>query len=299
MIKHRQFFKEIAQFKNILNIEDPGMLSKIHLNHRLAYLRDTAIGRFIEELTIKHINIIIHYGNSDIIQYFLNNKHLIKRLIEMMQSEDIDEKGDSVLFILELISCTKDLIQTRLYFYETLCELNILESLEKTLIDVTHYSSYNKFLKSLKEDKLPEEDRSIEENSKREKIKINSIEILINVLTVVPSKYSYLFLDTLKAYITSKPQKTKEHPLLSELCNILIHQENFGIKYEIGELLKSLLDNEINEKKSEFYDLFYNKCLKNLVDFLLIPIKEEFKYEMTSSKQIIIEILCHCLKQNE
>jgi hypothetical protein len=103
----------------------------------------------------------------------------------------------------------------------------------------------------------------------------------------------------LKTYITGKHQKNKEHPLLSELCNILIHQENFGVKSEIGELLKSLLDNEVNEKKNEFYDLFYNKCLKKLVDFLEIPLKADFKYEMTSSKQIIIEILCHCLKQHE
>jgi protein phosphatase-4 regulatory subunit 3 len=36
-----------------------------------------------------------------------------------------------------------------------------------------------------------------------------------------------------------------------------------------------------------------------LANFLKIPIKEEFKYEMISSKQIIIELLCHCLKQHE
>lgn len=188
MIKHRHFFKEVAQFKNILNLEDQSILSKIHLNHRLSYLRDTAIGRFIEELTIKHINIIIHYGNSDIIQYFLNNKHLLKRIVEKMLDSDIDAKNEGILFILELISCTKDLLQTRLYFYETICELNILEALEKTLVEVTHYSSYNKFVNSLKEDKVAEEDRTLEENSKREKIKINSIEILINILTVVPRK---------------------------------------------------------------------------------------------------------------
>jgi hypothetical protein len=38
----------------------------------------------------------------------------------------------------------------------------------------------------------------------------------------------------LKTYIISKSQKIKEHPLLAELCNILIHQENFGIKYEVN-----------------------------------------------------------------
>jgi hypothetical protein len=188
MIKHRQFFKEHANFKNILNIEDPGILTKIHFNHRLAYLRDTAIARFIEEMTIKHINIIIHYNNSDIIQYFLNVKSPIKKLIDMMLNGELNEKVDATSCILELIACTKDLLQTRLYFYEIMVELNILVALEKTLIDVTHYSSYNRFLKSLKEDNLSEEDKSPEENEKKEKIKINSIEILINILTVVPRK---------------------------------------------------------------------------------------------------------------
>ena len=36
-----------------------------------------------------------------------------------------------------------------------------------------------------------------------------------------------------------------------------------------------------------------------MANFLKIPIKDEFKYEMISSKQIIIELLCHCLKQHE
>ena len=103
-------------------------------------------------------------------------------------------------------------------------------------------------------------------------------------------------IDIIKAYIIGKNQKTKEHPLLSELCNILIHQENFGIKYEIEELLKSLLDSELLDKKNEFYELFYNKCLTKLVEFLNVPIKEEYKYEMVSSKQIIIELLYYCLK---
>lgn len=166
--------------------------------------------------------------------------------------------------------------------------------MEKTLIDINHYSNYNQYLKSLKlNDNIDAESPNSDDpdNALKEKIKINSIEILINILTVVPN--------ILKSYIIGKNQKNKEHPLLAELCNILIHQENFGVKYEIGELIKSLLDNEVSEKKNEFYDLFFSKCLKKLIEFVLIPIKHEYKYEMISSKQIIIEILCHCLRLSE
>ena len=102
MIKHRNFFNEISKFKNILNIEDPSLINKIHLNHRLSYLRDTAIGRFIEENTIKHINIMTHYNNSDIIQYFLNNKFLIKKIIDFISENNLNEKFEALLFLLEL-----------------------------------------------------------------------------------------------------------------------------------------------------------------------------------------------------
>lgn len=188
MIKHRHFLKEVAKFKNILEIEDTNILNKIHLNHRLSYLRDTAIGRFIEEMTIKNINMMIHYNNSDITQFFLNNRNNFKKIIDRIFERDTEKKYDGILFLLEIITCCKDLLNTKYYFYECLCDLNILEALEKTLIDVTHYSSYNKYLKSLKEDKIQEEDISAEENLKNEKIKINTIEILINILTAVPRK---------------------------------------------------------------------------------------------------------------
>ncbi len=185
MIKHRSFFRDSLKFKNILNLEDPSLLNKIHLNYRLAYLRDTAIGRFIEEMTIKHINIMLHYNNSDIVQYFLNNKFLLKKIIDSIFSEDLQIKNEGIHFVLELITCCKDLIQTRFYFYECLCELNLIEALEKTLVDFTQYSEYNKYFENLKEDHLPIQDLKSDDSSS---LKINSIEILINIITVVPSK---------------------------------------------------------------------------------------------------------------
>lgn len=79
-----------------------------------------------------------------------------------------------------------------MYFYETLCELNLLEVLEKTITDVTHYSEYHKYLLSLKEGTQPENDSPCDENPLKEKIKVVAIEILISCLTIVPSKLSLI-----------------------------------------------------------------------------------------------------------
>ena len=191
MIKHRNFFKESLKFNNFLSLDDPTLLTRIHMNYRLAYLRDTAIGRFIEEITIKHINIMIHFNNSEIVQYFLNQKLLLKKVIDNMFSDELIIQNEAVLFLVELIQCCKDLIQTRFYFYECLCDLNIVEAIEQILVKITHYTEYNKYLESLKQDKLSElhpEDLSHEDDPLLEKLKINSIEILINIISVVPSK---------------------------------------------------------------------------------------------------------------
>lgn len=156
-------------------------------------MRDTAIGRFIEELTIKNINIIIHYNNSDIISYFISNKSQLKLIIEKISSEDVETKHDGILFLLELIQCSKELLHNRLFFFESLCESGIFEALEKSLVDVTHYSSYNKYLDSLKDNIMLKEDSNVDTSEKKERIKVNAIEILINILTAVPSNIISIF----------------------------------------------------------------------------------------------------------
>jgi hypothetical protein len=112
MLKHRNFFREQSQFKNILNISDENIINKIHQNYRLSYLMDTAIGRFIVDSTIKNVSIIIHYNNSEIIQYFLNSpgREQLASLMDMIKCEDLEKKNESINMLIELINCAKELV---------------------------------------------------------------------------------------------------------------------------------------------------------------------------------------------
>jgi hypothetical protein len=269
-------------------------------------MRDVAIARFIEETTIKNMNIIIHYNNSDIIQYFTTHKTILKSLFDMINSDQPDVKYEGMAFLMELNHVSKDLIQTKIYFYEALCEMNILEVIENMFVylAVGRKIRYFKHKHLYADENLSNQEMLPEDKKKHQIMEINSIEIMICCLTVVPS-IVFVIIDIVKNYILSKNQKLKEYSMLNELCNILLYQENFGSKYEvkfllnqIGELLKFLLDNEVNERKNEFYDLFYNKFLKKFVDFLSIRVKDypQYKNEIIESKQLIIDILCHCLK---
>lgn len=110
IIKHRQFFKDQVNFKNLLNITNKDIIEKIHMNHRLTYLRDTATGRFIEEITIRNINSILNLNNSEIIQYFLSNENLLIAMIDKIKDEDLEIRSQGISFLLELISCGKEIV---------------------------------------------------------------------------------------------------------------------------------------------------------------------------------------------
>lgn len=78
------------------------------------------------------------------------------------------------------------------------------------------------------------------------------------------------------------------------LCHMLLTQENFGTKYEISLIITTLVDSEIPDNKSALYEIFFDNCLILLSDYLSLPFNPQFKNEIISTKQIIIEILSHC-----
>ena len=272
-IRHRMYFKDVAKFKNVLNLDNKEIISKIHINHRLGYLRDTAIGRFIEEITYININIILQTNNAMIIQYFIDNKSILHKCVLNIMDQSLKEEQirDNILFLLELIACTKEFQQKKVQFYELLIEQGFLDGVESLL---------NKEVSSI--------------------LKSNVLEIIVELISYVPSLFRAHILNNIKA----------QSNILIELCDILITHKDFGIKYEIGKIIIYLLDNEkvsngMNNKpgKTDLYSMIFDNCLNVLVNFLSTPLPllcdSELKVSNISAKQIIIEILCDCLNQHE
>jgi len=137
------------------------------------------------------------------------------------------------------------MIQTKYQLFEALCDpqLNFLESFERILTEVSKLNKENKEHKENSnnniitqnyiedQDKIiyndnQSSDRNFSHINKYEKIEINIINIIINMLFNIPN--------VVKTYILSKSQKNREYPLLNELCNIIISKRNFGTKYEVS-----------------------------------------------------------------
>ena len=268
-IPHRKYFKNIVKFKNPLNIKNPDIIKKINQNLRLTYLRDTALSRLIEDNAVKTINSILQYNHNDIIQFFLNNSIYLEMLLDQLKSEDLNIKKEACLFLSEIIECSKDVIQTRSTFSEYLFEQGILNIIGKIIED------------NLLNNK---DDNNLEIKEKKEFIKITAVEIFIDVLTSIP----IVILDYLK--------QENDHNFLKQLTNIMLYSDNFGIKYEICQIYKTLIETQLKEKSSDRMDLF-SEPFQIMLKYLNYPISplnalnHQKKIEISSTKQIIIEIL--------
>ena len=139
IVPHRKYFTEIVKFKNLLDIKNKEILNKIHLNHRLSYLKDTAICRFIEENTLKIINSMIQLNNNEIIQFFLQNLENLKFFLDLIKNnDDFNIKKDACLFLVELMNCSFDIFSSRITFIETLCENKIFEIIDNLLSKISN-----------------------------------------------------------------------------------------------------------------------------------------------------------------
>ena len=264
-VPHRKYFKDIVKFKNPLNIDDQSILKKINQNLRLTYLRDTALSRLIDDNSVKTINLMIQLNNNDLIQFFLNDNKYFEILFKQMQNEDLNSKKESCLFLLELIECSKDVPQSRVTFNENLFDQGILSIISNLLDDNKKDDSNNKDIEDVKEF-----------------IKITSIEIFINILSIIPN--------TILEYL----KKEDNHKLLKQLINIMIDSDNFGIKYEISQIYKTLIETEFKGQAMDRMELFsepFQSLLKYLNKPIDLPISHEKKMVISLTKQIIIEIL--------
>ena len=243
-IPHRKYFKNIVKFKNPLHIKNEEIIKKINQNLRLTYLRDTALSRLIEDNAVKTINTILQYNHNDIIQFFLNNTIYIEMLLDHLKNEDLDVKKEACLFISEIIECSKDVLQTRSTFSEFLFDQGILQ-----------------IICQIMEDNISNDNEKINPDikDKKEFIKITAVEIFIDVLISIPT----VILDYLK--------KENDTKLFKQLTNIMLYSDNFGIKYEICQIYKTLIETQLKEKSSDRM-LLFSEPFEILLKYLNTPI---------------------------
>lgn len=107
----------------------------------------------------------------------------------------------------------------------------------------------------------------------------------------------------------SEEQKRSEKPFIRQLAQHMMLSYEQGIKIQVSEFFKVLIDNEQTEKKVEFHDLFYQKVLMLFTDFLnldndIVPGENDFglnyaqvnqyNQALEYSRSLILQIIIKC-----
>lgn len=70
----RDFLENKVKFKEAVTINDPHIVSCIHLSYKLAYLKDTAMARFIDDTTSHTIIQLITSMHQQILEYIFGDE---------------------------------------------------------------------------------------------------------------------------------------------------------------------------------------------------------------------------------
>jgi len=262
--RHRQYLKSIASFHEVIKINNPELLSKIHQTYRVQYIQEVVLPTpsVFEENMLSTLSSFIFFNKNEIVTQLQEDEKFLTELFNQLTDEDTDEnrRKELVLFLKEFFSFSTTLQpQARETFFKTLNSLGVLQAMEVTL------ASENK-------KKCPNGEKPLNRYLNTFQItKSASIDILRYTVDFSPSM--------VREYMLQQLSSTEDDTLL---MNVIIEQMTFDSDPEMGGavqlmyIIRDLLDPEnmlgaVNNKqeKTDFLNYFYKHCMHVLIGPLL------------------------------
>lgn len=204
---HRQWLNNQGRFKEVVHIEDDQIRRRIHQTYRLQYMKDVVLARILDDPTFSVLNSMIFFNQVEIVQHLQNNGAFLRDLFSIFAPEDKADhikKKQAVLFIQQCCAIAKNLqVQARQGFYSSL--------LTHGLLSVIHYG-------------LRSHDVSV---------RVGATDILVSMIDHDP----HMIRHTLFRQILGK-----QPPLTDTLIDLLLVEVDLGVKSQVSDALKVLLD---------------------------------------------------------
>ncbi|KAH7110586.1 component of IIS longevity pathway SMK-1-domain-containing protein [Dendryphion nanum] len=207
---HRQYLSDGSKFKEVVKIEDQNIRRKIHYTYRLQYLKDVVLARILDDPTFSVLNSLIYFHQVDIVQHLQANAAFLKELFGIFTGNEPNQqrKKDGVLFIQQCCAIGKSLPGTaRSALYQNFINHNLLEVIQYAL---KHHDA---------------------------SVRIAGTDILVSLIDHDALMVrSYIF----KAF------QEKAKPLTDTLIELLLIEVDLGVKSQMADAIKILLDPNAN-----------------------------------------------------
>ncbi|KAF2497749.1 DUF625-domain-containing protein [Lophium mytilinum] len=289
---HRQYLSDESKFKEVVKIEDPEVKKKIHYTYRLQYLKDVVLARILDDPTFSVLNSLIFFHQVDIVQHLQANGAFLKELFGIFgaDEQDYQRKKDGVLFIQQCCAVAKSLqANARATLFQNF--------IGNGLLDVIQFS-------------LKHQDASV---------RVAGTDILVALID-----HDALMV---RGYIF-KAINEKAKPLTDTLIELLLVEVDLGVKAQMADAIKILLDPNANSISLEaigrtnsdflakvrgslapqapqtegFIQSFYDESAKKLFQ----PLKnlegrksmDDLTFQEVSLYSHLVEILCFFIRQH-
>ncbi|EON68325.1 hypothetical protein W97_07583 [Coniosporium apollinis CBS 100218] len=212
---HRQYLSDDSRFKEVVPIEDPNIRKKIHYTYRLQYLKDVVLARILDDPTFGVLNSLIFFHQVDIVTHLQGNAAFLRELFGIFSPQvmDAQRKKDAVLFIQQCCSIAKSLqANARTQLYT-----NFISGGLFTVITFA----------------LRHQDASV---------RIAGTEILVALIDYDPLM--------MRGHIF-KAINEKTKPLTDTLIELLLVETDLGVKHQMAEAIRVLLDPNANSASME------------------------------------------------
>lgn len=108
---HRHWLDNQGRFKEVVPIEDEQTRRKIHQTYRLQYLKDVVLARILDDPTFSVLNSLIFFNQVEIVQHLQSNGKFLSELFTIFTNPSVDQgkPKEAVLFIQQCCTIAKSL----------------------------------------------------------------------------------------------------------------------------------------------------------------------------------------------
>ncbi|KAH8912793.1 DUF625-domain-containing protein [Coniochaeta sp. PMI_546] len=203
---HRQWLNNQGRYKEVVRIEDEAIRRKIHQTYRLQYLKDVVLARILDDPTFSVLNSLIFFNQVDIVQHLLNNTGFLNDLFGIFADPNENQlrKKEAVLFIQQCCSIAKNLQPpARQTLYNNF--------LQHGLLQVVNFGLRNFDVT----------------------VRVGATDILVCMIDHDPQMIRHTIYRQLQE---------KQSPLTDTLIDLLLVEVDLGIRSQVSDSLKVLLD---------------------------------------------------------
>ncbi|KOS37686.1 hypothetical protein ACN38_g11509 [Penicillium nordicum] len=108
---HRQYLADKSRYKEVVPIKDPIIRRKIRSTWRLQYLKDVVLARILDDPTFSVLNSLIFFNQMEIVNHIQANGPFLRDLFQVFDPRNPDQrrKDDAVQFLHQCAGIAKNL----------------------------------------------------------------------------------------------------------------------------------------------------------------------------------------------